>query len=183
MQVLNLSCPPKTQKFKQNMFFPEYVKIKNYSYQNNCFSDYFSFYAYPCITIMKFSVKEPLGSIRHKRFNQPDSEHKVHWDIKTPQKHYLLLFCQPSPFKLANCPSNPPFQAIPPYILADIFPSTFLHPINGSKNSILNWLMKLNLFMCFFFFFCFLKHCRPWKIFHSIHLVFLFFGLVTYKHA
>ena len=32
-----------------------------------------------------------------------------------------------------------------------------------------------------FFFFLFLKH--PWMIFHSIHLLFLFFGLDTYKHA
>ena len=46
--------------------------------------------------------------------------------------------------------------------------------------SILNWVMKLSLFMCFSFF-LFLKH--PWMIFHSIHLLFLFFGLDTYKHA
>ena len=60
-----------------------------------------------------------------------------------------------------------------------IFPSTFLQPVNGSKNSILNWVMKLNLFM-FFFLFVFFKH--PWKIFYFIHL-FLMFALDTYKHA
>ena len=32
------------------------------------------------------------------------------------------------------------------------FPSTFLQPVNSGKNSILNWVMKLNLFMCFFLF-------------------------------
>ena len=31
---------------------------------------------------------------------------------------------------------------------ADIFSSTFLQPVNSRKNSILNWLMKLNFFMC-----------------------------------
>ena len=42
--------------------------------------------------------------------------------------------------------------------------------------------MKLNLFMCFFggFFVLFLKHL--WKIFYSIHLFLLLFGLDTYKH-
>ena len=51
-----------------------------------------------------------------------------------------------------------------------IFSITFLQPVNGSKNSI---------FSCFFSF-LFLKH--PLKIFHSIHLFFLLFGLDTYKH-
>ena len=31
----------------------------------------------------------------------------------------------------------------------DIFQSTFLQPVKDSKNSILNWVMKLNLFMFF----------------------------------
>ena len=57
-----------------------------------------------------------------------------------------------------------------------IFPNTFLQPVNGSKNSILNWVIKLNLFMSFFSF-LFLKH--PWKIFHSILLFTLLFGLNT----
>ena len=52
------------------------------------------------------------------------------------------------------------------HISSGIFPSTFLQPLNGSI-SILNWVMKLNLFLCFFIF-LFLKH--PWKIFLSIHL-------------
>ena len=34
---------------------------------------------------------------------------------------------------------------------AGIFPSTFLQPVNSSKNSILNWIIKLNLFMYIFF--------------------------------
>ena len=60
-----------------------------------------------------------------------------------------------------------------------IFPSIFLEQENGSKNSILNWVMKLNFFM--FFLFLFLKHL--WKISQSIHLFFfLLFGLDTYKH-
>ena len=53
------------------------------------------------------------------------------------------------------------------------FPSTFLQPVNGSKKSILNWVMKLSLFV--FFVFLFLRHL--WKIFHSIHLFFLLFWL------
>ena len=42
-----------------------------------------------------------------------------------------------------------------PKLLVGIFQSTFLQLVNGSKNSVLNWVMKLYLFMCFFFFFCF----------------------------
>ena len=61
-----------------------------------------------------------------------------------------------------------------------IFRSTFLQQVNGSKNSILNWVMKLNLFMCFFFL-LFLKH--SWQICHSIRLFFLLFDLDTYKHV
>ena len=53
-----------------------------------------------------------------------------------------------------------------------IFPNTFLQPVNGRK--------KLNLFMCFCSF-LFLKH--PWKIFHSILLFFLLFGLNTGKRC
>ena len=36
--------------------------------------------------------------------------------------------------------------------LTGIFPSTFLQPVNCSKNSILNWVLKLNLFIFFSFF-------------------------------
>ena len=40
--------------------------------------------------------------------------------------------------------------------------------------------MHLSIFMSFFSF-LFLK--EPWKIFYSIHLLFLLFGLDTYKYA
>ena len=58
------------------------------------------------------------------------------------------------------------------HLTGGIFPSPFLQPVNGSKNSIFNWAMKLNLFMVCFFFFFFEK---PLKDFHSIHLFFLLF--------
>ena len=51
------------------------------------------------------------------------------------------------------------------------FPSNSLQPVNGCKNSILNWVMKLNLLTL-----------NPWKLFHSIHLLFLLFDFDTYKH-
>ena len=41
-------------------------------------------------------------------------------------------------------------------VWSGILPSTFLQLVNGSKNSILNWVMKLNLFIFFLLFF-FLK--------------------------
>ena len=63
--------------------------------------------------------------------------------------------------------------------MSGIFPSTFLQPLNSSKNSILNGVTKLNLLM-FFFFFVFET---PLKDSHSIRLFFLLFGLDTYKHA
>ena len=57
------------------------------------------------------------------------------------------------------------------------YPSTFLQPLNGSKNSILNWVLKPNLFKYFFLclskktldrFFIILHHC-----FYSISLKYL----------
>ena len=39
-------------------------------------------------------------------------------------------------------------NSIKDFFQSRIFPSTFLQPVNGKKNSILNWVMKLNLFMC-----------------------------------
>ena len=36
--------------------------------------------------------------------------------------------------------------------ISHIFPITFLQSVNGSKNPILNRVMKVNLFMCFFLF-------------------------------
>ena len=45
-------------------------------------------------------------------------------------------------------------------------------------NALSHIVMKLNLFVCIITF------CKnPWKIFHSIHLFFLLFGLDIYKHA
>ena len=49
------------------------------------------------------------------------------------------------------------------FLRAGIFPSTFLQPVNSSKNWILNWVMKLNLFMCFSSF-LFLKHLERFSI-------------------
>ena len=43
-------------------------------------------------------------------------------------------------------------------VITGIFLSTFLKPVNGSKNSILNRVMKLNLFMFSLFSFLFLKN-------------------------
>ena len=43
-------------------------------------------------------------------------------------------------------------------VITGIFLSTFLQPVNGSKNSILNRVMKLNLFMFSLFSFLFLKN-------------------------
>ena len=65
-----------------------------------------------------------------------------------------------------------------------ILPSAFLQPVNSTKNSILNQVMKLISSTIFFFFFgfetgfLFLK-----KVFHSIDLFFFLFGLYTYKRT
>lgn len=63
------------------------------------------------------------------------------------------------------------------HIITGILTSTFLKPVNGSKKSILNWVMKLNAFMCAIFFLQ-----NPWKSFHSNHWFFLLLELqTTYK--
>ena len=88
-------------------------------------------------------------------------------------KYLIFLFKSSSPI--------PKFcwtQIIISY-LPGIFARTSLQPVNSTKNSILNWVMKLLFcfFVCFAvsfsFFFLFLK--IPWKIFHSIYLFFLLF--------
>ena len=38
------------------------------------------------------------------------------------------------------------------FVTSVIFPSTFLQPVNGNENSILNWAMHFNFFMCFYLF-------------------------------
>ena len=60
--------------------------------------------------------------------------------------------------------------------ITGIFSSTFLQPVSGSENSILNWvIMKLNLFMCFFFLlFCFETSLKDFS-FYSLILFILCF--------
>ena len=82
---------------------------------------------------------------------------------KVPHKTWQFWIHQPLQWLRVYC--NKP-RVDRNHTESSIFPSTFLKPVNGSKTSILNWVMKLNPFMCFSFFF--LKN--PWKIFHSIHL-------------
>ena len=60
-----------------------------------------------------------------------------------------------------------------------IFPSTFLQPVNGSKNSILNRVMKFNLFMCFFFFFVFETPLNDFPFYSPILLTLWFRYLQT----
>ena len=48
------------------------------------------------------------------------------------------------------------------------YPSTFLQLVNGSKNSILNWVLKLNLFKSLHFFLV----CLPRKILDRFFLLF-----------
>ena len=43
--------------------------------------------------------------------------------------------------------------------LSDIFPSTFLQPVNGHESSILNWVIKLNLIKLPMKFYSSKKHC------------------------
>ena len=51
-----------------------------------------------------------------------------------------------------------------------IFPNTFLQLVNDSKNSILNWVIKLNLFMCFCSFFVFETPLKDFPFYSSILL-------------
>ena len=59
-----------------------------------------------------------------------------------------------------------------------IFPSTFLQPLNGSKNSILNGVTKLNLLM-FFFFFVFETPLKDFPFYSTILLTLWFRYLQT----
>ena len=67
------------------------------------------------------------------------------------------------------------------FSFSGIFPSTFLQPVNGSKNSILNWvIMKLNLFMLFLFFlFCFETPLKDFPFYSLILLTLCFRYLQT----
>ena len=63
--------------------------------------------------------------------------------------------------------------------LSGIFPSTFVQLINRSKNSILNWVLKLNLFMFFEFFFLFWKPLKYFSFYSPILYTFRFRSLQT----
>ena len=54
-------------------------------------------------------------------------------------------------------------------VITSKFPSTFLKPVNGGKNSILNWVLKLNLFLCLFLF-CF------WNTLERFSMIFTYFS-------
>ena len=49
------------------------------------------------------------------------------------------------------------------FTCADIFSSTFLQPVNGRQNSILNWVMKLSLLMCS-------KSLKDFPFYSPVHL-------------
>ena len=54
------------------------------------------------------------------------------------QKSWYLLYCsRDMVHDVCNCYFD--------FRVSDIFPSTFLKLVNGRKNSILNWVIKLNL--------------------------------------
>ena len=61
-----------------------------------------------------------------------------------------------------------------------IFPSTFLKPVNGSKNSILNTVIKFNLFTCLFFLFVFEKHSKDFPFYSPTLLTLWLWYLQTH---
>ena len=62
---------------------------------------------------------------------------------------------------------------------AGFYPSPFLQSANGSKNSILNWVLKLNLFksLTYFLCFCLEKPCIDFLFFYTI-----VFTLISFKY-
>ena len=65
--------------------------------------------------------------------------------VKTQSKeHYCYKI---HIFLMKSSEGHPPLHS-------GFYPSTFLQPINGSKNSILSWVLKLNFFECLQVFFC-----------------------------
>ena len=64
--------------------------------------------------------------------------------------------------------------------VAGFYPTTFLQPVNSSKNSILNWVLKLNLskfFKVFFLYICLKKPEIDFLFFYSIA-----FTLISIKY-
>ena len=66
-----------------------------------------------------------------------------------------------------------------PLPVPGIFPSTSLQLVNGSKNSILNRVMKLSLFMCFFLFSVFETPLKDFPFYLPILLILWFRYLQT----
>ena len=64
---------------------------------------------------------------------------------------HLLYFSRDMAHEECNCYFH--------FGLSGFFPSTFLQPINGRKNSILNWVIKLNLIKLPMKFYSSKKHC------------------------
>ena len=55
---------------------------------------------------------------------------------------------------------------------ASFYPSTFLQPVNSSKNSILNWVLKLNFFISLQVIFFVYVWKKPRQIFYSFKPLF-----------
>ena len=85
------------------------------------------FYPAPSLTPWKMKIS--------KMKKKPWRYHHLH---KCTKNHDHLLYCSRD---MAHVGCNCYFH----FGLSDIFPSTFLPPVNSRKNSILNWVMDLNL--------------------------------------
>ena len=115
--------------------------------------------------ILPFIKGGGWGSSNHVMLSM---NHIVHWGINPPQKPQPLFFTKP-PLNLQTVQA-PSFLAIP--LHQAFFQLLFYNWQTVVKTQ--SWIELSNsISSCAFFLFCYLKH--PWKIFHSIYLLFLLF--------
>ena len=79
----------------------------------------------------------------------------MHWSDFVPNFMFLAWFAQLFQYLNEICLRSIRYEfhdGVKPNRLG-FYPTTFLQPVNGSKNSILNWVLKLNLFKFFQVFF------------------------------
>ena len=94
----------------------------------------------------------PPNTLKNENIKNEKIPGKYHHFTQVYHDHdHLLYFSRDMAHEECNCYFH--------FGLSAFFPSTFLQPINGRKNSILNWVIKLNLIKLPMKFYSSKKHC------------------------
>ena len=90
------------------------------------------------VTLGNFLPFYPRNTLKNENIKNEKNPGDIIILHKCIKNHYHLLYCSRH---MAHDGCNCYFH----FVLSGIFPNTFLQPVSCPKNSILNWVIKLNL--------------------------------------